>query len=298
MCGMPQQGPERSNARTRPRPDASMSLLTEIMEHSLDDGYAEAARRPDGARGHRAGARLLAAVGLAVAALIVTVAATEAHDAAPTIAKERDDLIERVDAETDQADDLHDEVDALRDDLDARRAKALDNRGAAALDRLGLLSGATAVEGPGIKLVVDDAADTSSGSGDGARQSTGFSDTGRLRDRDLQRVVNGLWAAGAEAVSVNGQRLTALSAIRAAGDAIVVDNRPLAPPYTLLAVGRGKDLSDAFQNGADGQYLYVLQENYGIRTRISVQDNVTLPAAAGLTVRNAQPVSPAGKGTP
>ena len=70
---------------------------------------------------------------------------------------------------------------------------------------------------------------------------------------------------------INGQRLTALSAIRAAGDAILVDNKPLVPPYTVLAVGDGKRLSTAFQDSADGQYLHALQENFGIRTSISVR---------------------------
>ena len=82
----------------------------------------------------------------------------------------------------------------------------------------------------------------------------------------MQRVVNGLWESGAEAVSINGQRLTALSAIRAAGDAILVDNKPLVPPYTVLAVGDGQRLSTRFQDSADGLYLHALQENYGIRT--------------------------------
>jgi uncharacterized protein YlxW (UPF0749 family) len=105
----------------------------------------------------------------------------------------------------------------------------------------------------------------------------------------MQRVINGLWESGAEAVSINGQRLTALSAIRAAGDAILVDNKPLVPPYTVLAVGDGKRLSTRFQNSADGLYLHALQENYGIRTAISTEDDVRLPAAPSVIVRTAQP---------
>jgi uncharacterized protein YlxW (UPF0749 family) len=104
----------------------------------------------------------------------------------------------------------------------------------------------------------------------------------------MQRVVNGLWAAGAEAVSVNGQRLTALSAIRAAGDAILVDNRPLVPPYTVLAVG-GKTLGARFQNSVDGRYLQSMHEDLGIRSSLSDEDRVTLPAAPGLILRSAQP---------
>ncbi|CAM5646191.1 membrane protein [Streptomyces purpurascens] len=151
------------------------------------------------------------------------------------------------------------------------------------------MSGAAAVHGPGVKLVVNDAKDTGAG-GDGyLRENPGFSDTGRVRDRDMQRVVNGLWESGAEAVSINGQRLTALSAIRAAGDAILVDNKPLVPPYTVLAVGDGQWLSTRFQNSADGLYLNALQESYGVRTAISAEDDLRLPAAPSVIVRTAQP---------
>ncbi len=168
--------------------------------------------------------------------------------------------------------------------------KALQEHGGDRSELVALLAGAVPVEGPGIKLVVDDAEDAGQGGAGGPRQSTSFADTGRVRDRDLQRVVNGLWESGAEAISVNGQRLTALSAIRAAGDAILVDNKPLVPPYTLLAIGDGERLSGEFQNSSDGRYLDVLQDDYGIRTGISVQDRVRLPAAPSLTVRTAEPV--------
>lgn len=154
---------------------------------------------------------------------------------------------------------------------------------------MGVLSGAVAVHGPGVKLVVDDAKEATEGGNGNPRETSGFSDTGRVRDRDMQRVVNGLWESGAEAVSINGQRLTALSAIRAAGDAILVDNKPLVPPYTVLAVGDGERLSTRFQNGADGLYLHALQENYGIRTAISVEKDVQLSAAPSVIVRTAQP---------
>jgi uncharacterized protein YlxW (UPF0749 family) len=159
---------------------------------------------------------------------------------------------------------------------------------------MGILSGAVAVHGPGVRLSVNDAKDVAAGGDGEPRGTSGFSDTGRVRDRDMQRVVNGLWASGAEAISVNGQRLTALSAIRAAGDAILVDNRPLVPPYTVLAVGDGQGLSRRFQDSADGLYLHALQENYGIRTGISVEDDLRLPAAPSVIVRTAQPKTEKG----
>ncbi|AZM63435.1 hypothetical protein DMA10_14520 [Streptomyces sp. WAC 01420] len=299
MCGMPQQPPVRSTPSRPARPDASMSLITNVMDHSLDEGYAEAAarRKADGEGGlpKTLRAKLGLAVGLVLAALIVTVGAAQARVEAPVVAKEREELIDRIDEETEAADRLEARVDELRADVGARQREALRDSGGDDRSALvGVLSGAVAVHGPGVRLVVNDAEDASVGGDGDARSASGFSDTGRVRDRDMQRVVNGLWESGAEAVSINGQRLTALSAIRAAGDAILVDNKPLVPPYTVLAVGDGKRLSERFQNSADGLYLHALQENYGIRTAISAEDDVRLPAAPSVTVRTAQPITEKG----
>ncbi|MFC4497207.1 DUF881 domain-containing protein [Streptomyces ovatisporus] len=291
---MSQQHPDRSTASRPARPDASMSLLTNAMDHSLDDGYAQAAARR-GVEG-RSGlprtvrAKLGLAAGLVLAALVVTVGAAQARVSAPELAKERQELISRINEGDERTDALQGSVNRLRKDVEARQRKALQKHGGDGAEVVGLLSGSLPVHGPGIKLVVDDAEDTQDTDSGGPRQGSGFSDNGRVRDRDLQRVVNGLWESGAEAVSVNGQRLTALSAIRAAGDAILVDNKPLVPPYTLFAVGPGQKLSTAFQDSADGQYLQVLEENYGVRTSISTQDDVRLPAAPSLIVRTAKPV--------
>ncbi|MEU1339766.1 DUF881 domain-containing protein [Streptomyces sp. NPDC005827] len=293
---MPQQPPVRSSASRPSRPDASMSLITNVMDHSLDDGYAEAAARKR-ARGEGGGmpktlrARLGLAGGLVLAALVVTVGAAQARVTAPVVAKERQELIDRIDRETASADKLETNVDKLRDDVSARQRAALkESGGSGQADLVGILSGATAVHGPGVKLVVNDAKEASSG-GDGSnpRETSGFSDTGRVRDHDMQRVVNGLWASGAEAISINGQRLTALSAIRAAGDAILVDNRPLVPPYTVLAVGDGERLGSRFQDSPDGLYLHALEQNFDIRATISTESDVRLPAAPSVIVRTAEP---------
>ncbi|NEE57158.1 DUF881 domain-containing protein [Streptomyces sp. SID8455] len=298
MCGMSQQPPGRSNVPRRPRPDASMSLLTNVMDHSLDDGYAEAAARraADGTAGvpRTLKAKLGLAAGLVLAALVVTVGAAQAREDAPVVAKEREGLIDRIESGSAAADGLEEDVETLRSEVGRRQREALQKHGGDQGALVGLLSGATAVHGPGLTLVVDDAKGSDTGGG-GPRESAGFSDTGRLRDRDMQRIVNGLWQSGAEAVSINGQRLTALSAIRAAGDAILVDNKPLGPPYTVLAVGDGQRLADRFQGSSDGQYLAALRENFGIRTKVTAEDEVSLPAAPSVSVRIAEPT--AGKGT-
>lgn len=283
-----------------------MSLLNNVMDHSLDDGYAEASarRQADGSAGlpRTLKSKLGLAAGLVVAALVVTLGAAEARVSAPVVAKEREELIDRIDAETRAADTLESDVDKLRSDVSERQRKALEQHGGDQGELVALLSGATPVQGPGVKLVVDDAKNTDQGGG-GPRESSSFSDTGRVRDRDMQRVVNGLWESGAEAIAIGGQRLTALSAIRAAGDAILVDNRPLVPPYTVLAVGDGGNLAAAFRDSADGQYLNALKESFDIRTSLSDQAEVRLPAAPSLIVRTAEPkaagsdAAESGKGT-
>ncbi|GAA3383684.1 DUF881 domain-containing protein [Streptomyces racemochromogenes] len=293
---MSQPPNNRSSATPPARPDASMSLLTHVMDHSLDEGYAEASarREADGTAGlpRTVKAKLGLAAGLVLAAMVVTLGAAQARVAAPVLAKERQELIDRVRRADDHAEALERETERLRTEVADRQRVALKQQVGERGRLVELLAGATEAHGPGVKLVVDDAKGASSGGGGGPRESAGFSNTGRVRDRDMQRIVNGLWQAGAEAVSINGQRLTALSAIRAAGDAILVDNKPLVPPYEVLAVGDKKRLGTTFQDSVDGQYLHVLQESYGIRYSLTPVDEVRLPAASSLTVRTATAAEP------
>ncbi|MFE2915191.1 DUF881 domain-containing protein [Kitasatospora indigofera] len=284
------------------RPDASMSLLTAVMDHGLDEGYAEAAAaRGDGRASRvpttRRGLATLG-LGLALVGVVLTIGAVNAHDAQPALAKERDALVHRVTDTAGAADRLQQQVQELRRKVESTQQQALQAAGGGGLADLAGAVGTGEVSGPGIRLVLEDAAGTGAGGNVDPRQADGFENSGRLRDRDLQLVVNGLWQAGAEAVSVNGQRLTALSAIRAAGEAVLVDNRPLVPPYTVLAVGDGPKLGPAFESGVAGHYLHLLQDSYGIKFSLSVQSKVTLPAAVGVTLRTAQPVPSAPATSP
>ena len=105
-----------------------------------------------------------------LAALVVTVGAAQARVTAPVVAKERQELIDRVESETKAADKLQDDVDgAARPRSGDRQRKALEKHGGDQGELVALLSGATEVHGPGVKLVVDDAKET--GQGDGSRRA-------------------------------------------------------------------------------------------------------------------------------
>jgi uncharacterized protein YlxW (UPF0749 family) len=280
------------------RPDASMSLLTSVIEHSLDEGYAEAARRrgqygtsrmPTSLRG-----RLALAAGLTLPALVLTIGAVQVRASAPVAAQERQELVARIGTAQADANQAQQDVDALRSQVEQleQQAKATDPD-AAEVERLGVVTGASAATGPGLQVVLNDAPASDTGGGTNPRTASGFGNAGRVRDRDVQLVVNALWQSGAEGVAINGQRLTSLSAIRAAGDAILVDNQPLVLPYTVLAIG-GPALEDGFRQNVDGLvYLDQLKNDYGIRYSMTAEDRVDLPAAARSSLLYAVP---AGRG--
>jgi uncharacterized protein YlxW (UPF0749 family) len=262
-----------------------MSLLSDLVDNPLDEGYAlAAARRPRQAEQVRRSRRItVLLLGFGVAGLVLAAAAAHARQEAPTVAEERTALVERIRAQTERADAQQRQLDRLREDVDRTRSSALEltTAGSAArseLDQLALVAGVVPVQGPGLKVVVDDAsADQGSRAG-----------SGRILDRDLQRLLNGLWAAGAEAVSINGQRLTELTAIRSAGDAILVAYRPLTPPYEIIAIGNPEKLEVDFVDGPGGRWFRVLQDNYGIRFSVSRAEDLRLPAASGVTLRLAK----------
>src|SRR2546423_344593 len=92
-------------------------------------------------------------------------------------------------------------------------------------------------------------------------------------------------ALTARAIAVNGQRLTARTAIRYAGQAILVDFRPLVPPYVVSAVGDPSGLQTRFAAGSAGEYLQALRDNYGVRAAIVSSANLELPGAGGFSTR-------------
>lgn len=268
-----------------------MSLLTSLIDNALDEGYAEAAARreaaPDGTSGRNG---WVLAGGLVMIGLLFATAAAQARDRAPAAAQARDALTAEIEERTAATDRLEGDLQELRASVDAAREDALGltttgSELAARLTDLGVVTGAAAVRGPGLVVHLQDAdlEETEDG-GDPRGEQT--SNEGRVSDRDLQTIVNEVWAAGAEAVAINGQRLTALSAIRSAGQAILVDFRPLSPPYDLVAVGDADAMRSRLVEGFGGSYLQVLQ-NYGISYSVQTRDSVRLPASAGLPVRYA-----------
>jgi uncharacterized protein YlxW (UPF0749 family) len=123
-------------------------------------------------------------------------------------------------------------------------------------------------------------------------------DRERVLDVDLQKIVNGLWHAGAEAISINGQRLTALSPIRHGGQGITVNFRALDRPYRVLAIGNRLTLPSRFADTTSGQTWLDTQREVGLRFTLRTQASLRLPAANLPTFRYAEaPETPQEKRT-
>lgn len=268
-----------------------MSLLVDIASSALDPGYAEAAaRRPAGSGGTRRARTVpLLAFGIAAAALLIVLAVVQTERTAPAAAKSRASLVAAVQRQTRAVALLERQLADLR--AKTTRLRDADLAGASAgsslaqqLDTEELLAGSLPVTGPGLEVTLDDSAPTAAGQ------------RNRVLDRDLQAVVNAVWAAGAEAVAVNGQRITAQSAIRQAGEAILVNFQPVTAPYVVDAVGDPVRLATGFGASQTADRLRSYVQLYGLRFGYRRAGKLRLPAAAELTVSYARPIPQPSEG--
>jgi uncharacterized protein YlxW (UPF0749 family) len=212
---------------------------------------------------------------------MLAVAALQTTRSAPAVETERRELISRIQAGEAEQDRLRARIDLLSVEITQLRSTALgtDVTTKDRLDeiaRLELAVGSTPVSGPGVLITVDDAPSANRDARD------------RVLDTDLQMLANGLWTAGAEAVDINGHRLSNLTAIRSAGDAITVDYRSLTRPYEVHAIGDPRTLEARFVESSGGAWWNELAQNRRMRYEIARRGRVVLPADPGMVLRHAQ----------
>jgi uncharacterized protein YlxW (UPF0749 family) len=202
-----------------------------------------------------------------------------------------DRLVARVRAAQHGADDLASRLADLEGRLAALRGQSLPQSGALAqqLQRAQLAAGQTAVTGPGLTVTLQEPAAASASAVAGRGGTTPIEATNILTDRDVRSVVNELWHDGAEAIAVNGVRLTPTSAIRFAGQAVLVDFEPITSPYEIEAVGNADDLSVAFAQSAVASRYQTLVSVDGIGFSFTGSDHLSLPASAPTVPRYAVP---------
>lgn len=148
-------------------------------------------------------------------------------------------LIEREQATTSQlrADvaDLRARVEALSSSSAARQQASADLE--EALEILGRQAGLTPMAGRGLVVSLSDS--------DLVESASGNVNDLVIHSEDVRSVVNALWRAGAEAMSVNGQRLVGTSAVVCVGNTLLVNGTVHSPPYVVTAIGAERGRFDA-----------------------------------------------------
>lgn len=248
---------------------ADRGLLDSIAAGALDDDYYEV--RPGNSSRSRGLGTLASASAVMLLALMVTVAVMQNRSDQPLNELDRDALIS--------------DIGARKQDLTANRASAvklrsevteLQQRSEGAGREFAILrqnAAAVPVSGPGVKITV----------------STGSADD-VIEKADLLVLLNGLWYAGAEAVAVNGNRLSSLSAVGLSGQSLTVNYRSLTQPYIIEALGNKDQLKERIQTNVAGKYWAKRLKNSALNLDVDAQNSMSLPAAPikRTTVRHAE----------
>ncbi|MBI2776715.1 MAG: DUF881 domain-containing protein [Chloroflexi bacterium] len=188
--------------------------------------------------------------------------------------QERAPLIETALGLQDQQDGLQARILELRArivELEGEQpgSEALVKELNAALEKARISGGLVQLTGPGILFRLED-----------AEQAGGSSDS-LVTARDLRTLVQELWLAGAEAISINGERVTTSTAVLDIGNAILVNSAYLAPPYLVDAIGP-TDLYERLSTSPSFvEFVRSRIEPYGLRLAFAEADSVTISAYAG-----------------
>lgn len=259
----------------------TLPLLSLITAQSLDSDYQHVAdlREAAGQEDSRRRSGRMAAVAVALFGLMVAVAAVQTSRDAAATEEGRQELIRQINLQRDDLRDSQERVSNLRQEIsdltdNAESVEQLQSRVSSSLLSTSAYAGYAPVRGPGVRVTVDDSPD---GTADG-----------RVRDEDMSLLVDGLWVAGAEAIAINGYRLTAITSIRSINKAIHIAAQPIKPPYEILAVGDPNTLQSLFAESRPGLSWLALRNNYGFDfTMENATTPMNLPASRRALLRSA-----------
>lgn len=192
----------------------------------------------------------------------------------------QDDLVRVVQELAADRDALQTEVAQSRrglEELESRLAAArrLRDQFIARSDTLQMEAGLVAVQGPGLRVTISDNA----GPPDNAANPGNYI----VHDYDLRVLVNALWMGGAEAIAINGERLTMVSAIRCVGTTVLVNSKRVTSPFVIDAIGDGGKLAAALASDTDAVTLTAEQAaTFGLGYSAQTSAALRVPAYTGV----------------
>lgn len=213
---------------------------------------------------------LCAATGFIFVASAVSAGGSDLRPAGGDVASLIQDRSQRVSDKRDLAQDLRRQIDQLSEagaDKGTKKRKI-------EVDGLQEVAGLSPVAGPGVRITLTDAPRSVNIPGLDPNVLV-------VHQQDLQGFVNALWAGGAEAVTLQGQRLISTTGIKCVGNTVVLDGVPYAPPYVIEAIGEPSGLNYSLNTSAEvityGEYA----QRYKLGLEIETLDEVRAAAYGG-----------------
>lgn len=143
-------------------------------------------------------------------------------------------------------------------------------------DGLAPAAGLTPVKGPGVRVSLDDAPRP-----EGGEPASDNPDDLVVHQQDLQAVVNALWAGGAEAMTLMGQRIVSTSAVRCVGNTVVLHGQVYGPPFVVEAVGDPAPLRSALDDAPGVRFFRSFVDRFGLGYAVQTRGELVLPAYDG-----------------
>ena len=135
-------------------------------------------------------------------------------------------------------------------------------------------AGLAAVKGPAVRVTLTDAPVDVTPPGVSG-------DLLVVHEQDIQNVVNALWTAGAEAMTIQGQRVVSTTAVKCVGNTVVLHGTAYAPPYVITAIGDPASLEAGLASDTDVQIYRQYAQAYQLGYEQQRVDQTTMPAYTG-----------------
>jgi uncharacterized protein YlxW (UPF0749 family) len=192
------------------------------------------------------------------------------------------DLADLVDAASKRVREQEKAAADLRHEVDQTRAASAARSGsvAAQLAKAKALEGAAGlqeVEGPGLTVTLDDAPRP----GPDQRPASDNPDDLVVHQQDVQSVVNALWAGGAEAMTLMGERVVSTTAVRCVGNTLLIQGRLVGPPFIVRAIGNANQMRAALDIEPGVALFEQYVNQYGLRYHVSRSSTLRFPAYDG-----------------
>lgn len=267
------------------RVDASMTLINEVMHRPLDPSYAAAARdkKLNPATNYKNTRATFILVLAVLMGVVVTIAVKELRAPQPAALAARTILEEQIKDRRLAVADLRYKNESLQSQIEQLRDATLAEVNPELLQTVrkdSIINGSITVEGPGLIIKITD--------GPGAHENYDFA----VHDSDLQSVINSLWASGAEAISVNDYRLTPTTAIRSAGETILIDLQAIISPYEIKAIGEEYVFERNFELSVGAGQLSVLNQRYGIGYQLKSEKSIKIVQGSPMVLFYAKKIEP------